>query len=284
MLSSKRFVQSVKCKPVIASQLQISQLDRTQLPRKVGFIGHLIKISWKFALITDNFLWNWSTGVLLCMPGFIGNYRLTSINETKLFNSLGCKLVTAFPSNSQLIPPKPNILANIFLMNDVTGEIKAIVQGTEITAWRTAAASIVATKFLYSSRPSLPKIDGLAILGCGVQVGEITMNSNISAYPSLANFIVIFVIMLGSNSCYRFLCNKSNQRHSIMEPNKRTCWNISHWIESATVDFQKSQFKHCLLTFGGRVRWKCGRHYNIYICSNAVSIRLNGQRKCAYQW
>lgn len=105
------------------------------------------------------------------MPGFIGNYKLASTNETIVFNSLGCKLVTAFPNNSQLQPPKPNILANIFLMNDATGEIKAIIQGTEITAWRTAAASIVATKFLYSCRPTTPKINGLAILGCGVQVG-----------------------------------------------------------------------------------------------------------------
>lgn len=103
------------------------------------------------------------------MPGFIGNYKLLCTNQSKLFNTLGCKLVTAFPYNSQLQPPKPNILANIFLMNDTTGEIKAIIQGTEITAWRTAAASIVATKILYSSRPSSPQIDSLAILGCGVQ-------------------------------------------------------------------------------------------------------------------
>lgn len=110
------------------------------------------------------------------MPGFIGNYKLLCTNQTKLFNSLGCKLVTAFPNNSQLQPPKPNILANIFLMNDMTGEIKAIIQGTEITAWRTAAASIVATNFLFSSRPSSPNIDSLAILGCGVQVGYISRN------------------------------------------------------------------------------------------------------------
>lgn len=105
------------------------------------------------------------------MPGFIGNYKLASTNQCKQFNTLGCKLVTAFPNNSQLQPPKPNILANIFLMNELTGELRAIIQGSEITAWRTAAASIVATKFLYSSRPaSTPKIDSLAILGCGVQV------------------------------------------------------------------------------------------------------------------
>lgn len=112
------------------------------------------------------------------MPGYIGNYQLLSSKQTKLFNSLGCKLVTAFPNNSSLQPPKPNILANIFLLNELTGELKAIIQGTEITAWRTAAASIVATKFLYSSRPppSSQQIDSLAILGCGVQVSRIARN------------------------------------------------------------------------------------------------------------
>lgn len=129
------------------------------------------------------------------MPAFIGNYKLTSINPTKLYNSLGCKLVTAFPKNSQLQPPKPNILANIFLMNELSGELKALIQGTEITAWRTAAASIVATKFLYSSRPSSPKIDSLAILGCGVQVGDILnkfsrLCSNFFLFSFLYHFLI----------------------------------------------------------------------------------------------
>lgn len=87
---------------------------------------------------------------------------------------MGCKLSTSFPSNLQLEPPKPSILAHIYLMDELDGELRAIIQGNEITAWRTAAATIIATKFLYSSRPSLPKIDGLAILGCGTQVGGIT--------------------------------------------------------------------------------------------------------------
>lgn len=111
------------------------------------------------------------------MPGFIGNYKLSSIDPTKSLNTLGCKLVTAFKNNERLNPPKPNILANILLMNESTGELKAFLQATEITTWRTAAASIVATNYLYSKRPSAPKINTVAILGCGVQV------SNFSKLP-----------------------------------------------------------------------------------------------------
>lgn len=103
------------------------------------------------------------------MPGFIGNYKLKS-HESNVFNSLGCKLVTSFGKNNDLNPPKPNILGNIFLFSEQTGELKAIIAANEITAWRTAAASIVATKYLHSMRLSSPKINNVAIVGCGVQV------------------------------------------------------------------------------------------------------------------
>lgn len=108
------------------------------------------------------------------MPGFIGNYKLSSLDNPQPFKSLGCKLVTVFVNNEKLNPPKANILANILLFNENTGELKAILQAEEITAWRTAAASLVATKFLFTKRTSSTKtinqIETLAILGCGTQV------------------------------------------------------------------------------------------------------------------
>lgn len=105
------------------------------------------------------------------MPGFIHNYELSSVtgNHTEKFDTLACKLVTSFHRNSQLNPPKPNILANIFVLNPETGELKAIVAGTEITAWRTAAASIVSTDHLYLNHAG-DESKVLAIVGCGVQV------------------------------------------------------------------------------------------------------------------
>lgn len=110
------------------------------------------------------------------MPGFIGNYKLTKTGggtdaNTKIRNSLGCKLITAFPGNSGLSPPKPVIIGNIFLFSELTGELKAIVQANDITGWRTAAASLVATDYLYFRRQNVvcePKV--AAIVGCGVQV------------------------------------------------------------------------------------------------------------------
>ena len=112
-------------------------------------------------------------GVLLTMPGFIGNYPLSTVTgDVEKHSTLSCKLVTSFSGNSTLNPPLPSILATIFLFDSNTGRLKAIIEATEITAWRTAAVSLVATKHLfYNSR----KTDSnaaytLTICGAGTQV------------------------------------------------------------------------------------------------------------------
>ncbi|EFA08703.1 Ketimine reductase mu-crystallin-like Protein [Tribolium castaneum] len=94
--------------------------------------------------------------ILLTMPGYLDN---------DAFGALGCKLVTATPNNATLPQPLPTINAHIMLFDDVTGVLKAVIAGTEITKWRTAAASAVATKYLTRGK----KLKVLAILGAGNQ-------------------------------------------------------------------------------------------------------------------
>lgn len=109
------------------------------------------------------------------MPGFIGNYKLPATTNEKVLNTLGCKLVTSFTNNQSRHPPLPTIMATIMLMSPETGKLEAVVEGTEITTWRTAGASLVATKYLFFDRPSVKvSQEGriLSIIGCGVQ-GEI---------------------------------------------------------------------------------------------------------------
>lgn len=107
------------------------------------------------------------------MPGFVGNYKIpsTSTDERKQ-NTLACKLVTSFEGNQARDPPLPNIMATIMLMSPETGRLQAIIEGTEITTQRTAAASLVATQHLYFNRPSIEPHCILSVVGCGVQ-GEI---------------------------------------------------------------------------------------------------------------
>jgi alanine dehydrogenase len=73
---------------------------------------------------------------------------------------LGCKLVTLFPGNRD----RPTHQAVIALFDPGTGTPLALMDGTYITAMRTAAAAALATKLL-----ARPDARVLAILGTGVQ-------------------------------------------------------------------------------------------------------------------
>ncbi|KAM8720473.1 hypothetical protein ACLKA7_006508 [Drosophila subpalustris] len=125
------------------------------------------------------------SGILLTMPAFVGNYQLTEAgggggrgggggDASKVARStLACKLVTSFRGNRELQPPLPSIAANILLFNVQTGNLETIIAGTDITTWRTASASVVATKYLYfrrfGPRAELEREINVAIVGCGVQ-------------------------------------------------------------------------------------------------------------------
>ncbi|XP_030378212.1 ketimine reductase mu-crystallin [Scaptodrosophila lebanonensis] len=116
--------------------------------------------------------------LLLTMPAFVGDYALTldgsagdAMNVRR--QTLACKLVTSFRSNEQRRPPLPAVMANILLFNSSTGQLECIMDGTDITNWRTAAASLVATKYLYFRRFGAHSEQSreitVSIVGCGAQ-------------------------------------------------------------------------------------------------------------------
>ncbi len=89
--------------------------------------------------------------------------RITSmpayLSEDK---ALGMKVVTYFPEN-----PKrglPIILATVFLYSAESGKLLAVMDGTYVTAIRTACISAVATRALAN-----PETPVLGVLGAGVQ-------------------------------------------------------------------------------------------------------------------
>ncbi len=75
-------------------------------------------------------------------------------------SGLGCKLVTLFPGNRD----RPTHQALIALFDPQTGTPLALMDGTYITAMRTAAAAALAARLL-----ARPDARVLAILGTGVQ-------------------------------------------------------------------------------------------------------------------
>jgi alanine dehydrogenase len=59
---------------------------------------------------------------------------------------LGCKIVTVFPDNAKVA--RPSIYGSYMLMSGETGEPLAVIDGTTLTAWRTACASALAASYL----------------------------------------------------------------------------------------------------------------------------------------
>lgn len=59
---------------------------------------------------------------------------------------LGCKVVTVFPANADA--GKPSVYGQYLLMSGATGEPLALIDGRQLTAWRTAAASALAARYL----------------------------------------------------------------------------------------------------------------------------------------
>jgi ornithine cyclodeaminase len=73
---------------------------------------------------------------------------------------LGCKLVTVFPDN--LKAGKPSVYGSYLLLSGETGEPLALMDGTALTAWRTAAASALAARYL-----ARPDASHLVMVGAG---------------------------------------------------------------------------------------------------------------------
>ncbi|KAH9373274.1 hypothetical protein HPB48_005019 [Haemaphysalis longicornis] len=81
-------------------------------------------------------------------------------------DTLATKVITYYPGNLAL----PSIQGVVLLFHAASGALKCIMDAVEITAYRTAAASAVATKCPFSSQylaSENPKI--LAVLGAGTQ-------------------------------------------------------------------------------------------------------------------
>lgn len=59
---------------------------------------------------------------------------------------VGCKMVTVYPDNARV--GKPSVFGSYILLSGETGEPLAQIDGTALTAWRTACASALAARHL----------------------------------------------------------------------------------------------------------------------------------------
>ncbi|HEY6567610.1 MAG TPA: ornithine cyclodeaminase family protein [Actinomycetota bacterium] len=79
--------------------------------------------------------------------------------------SVGVKLVTISPANQQL--GLPTIQASYVVFDGATGSLRAVLDGSALTAIRTAAVSALATTYL-----AAPDASRLVVFGAGVQASS----------------------------------------------------------------------------------------------------------------
>jgi alanine dehydrogenase len=99
---------------------------------------------------------------LLLMPAWTDSY-------------VGVKVANIFPSNSARALPA--VSASYVLSSGRTGEVLAIVEGGELTARRTAAASALATRFLARHDASRLLIVGTGRLSCNLALAHGSVRS-----------------------------------------------------------------------------------------------------------
>lgn len=75
---------------------------------------------------------------------------------------LGAKVVSVFPGNKE--KGRPAVSALVVLLDPASGEPRALLDGTALTAWRTGAAAGAATDLL-----ARPESHVAAVFGCGAQ-------------------------------------------------------------------------------------------------------------------
>ncbi len=107
-------------------------------------------------------------------------------------SAAGVKWVAAYPGNASLGLPQ---VSGLMILNDCsTGLAKAVLDGTVITAARTAAASVLAARYLARSDS-----ETLGILGCGVQG-----RSHVKAFASEFALRHVVAFDLDTNITQRF--------------------------------------------------------------------------------
>ncbi|XP_058105670.1 protein SAR DEFICIENT 4 [Magnolia sinica] len=95
---------------------------------------------------------------------------------------IGVKIVTSFPQNSAR--NLPGINASYVLFDSSTGQTLSMMDGTEITLWRTACVSALAAKYLVRQDAEV-----LVMIGAG-SLASYLISAHLAAIPSLKKVVV----------------------------------------------------------------------------------------------
>ena len=141
---------------------------------------------------------------IIALPAYLGHE----------FEIAGIKWIASFPANHRVGLDRAS--AVIILNSMQTGRPLAILEGSVISAMRTAASAALAAKYLHHGRA----IDRVGIVGCG-PIGFETMRFLRALYPQVGSVMVFDIEPTRAerfrNKCARILECKSRPRE-ICEP------------------------------------------------------------------
>jgi len=96
----------------------------------------------------------------------------------------GLKAATIFPDNPRRDPPMPSVQGPVILFDDETGAVSALLDGPEITKWKTAADSALGADLL-----AAPDVVRLAMVGAGAQAAPL-VRAHLSVRPSITSVTI----------------------------------------------------------------------------------------------
>lgn len=121
----------------------------------------------------------------------LGDTLLSSGNRRLLVRSSwidgygpGLKAATIFPDNPTAEPPKPSVQGPVILFDDKDGSIAAMLDGPEITKWKTAGDSALGADLLAPTDAAR-----LLMVGAGAQAGPL-IRAHLSVRPSIGSVAI----------------------------------------------------------------------------------------------
>lgn len=96
----------------------------------------------------------------------------------------GLKAATIFPDNPRRNPPLPSVQGPVILFDEETGDVTALLDGPEITKWKTAADSALGADLL-----AAPDVTRMTMVGAGAQAGPL-IRAHLSVRPSIASVTI----------------------------------------------------------------------------------------------
>jgi ornithine cyclodeaminase len=96
----------------------------------------------------------------------------------------GVKAVTIYPDNPGANPPLPSVQGQVLLFDEARGDVVAVLEGVDLTAWKTAGDSALGSSCL-----SRPDIRTMLMVGAGSMARPL-IDAHRSVRPSLDRVLV----------------------------------------------------------------------------------------------